>query len=168
MQCGERDSCSLGNLCATGPRCRRPRLCQSRRVIAVFADLAAMPGLRRWYRELQITARNCHQCGAQATRAGCGRAAPDLRGSQCERFSPALAQPLCAMMRVAEIQSPYIAEYLLGHCHLPPCMEIEHAMRSRDQLTKSPDTDSRRDTIRLDCPASCHGRRRERGRGASA
>jgi len=51
-------------------------------------------------------------------------APPDLRNAQRQGLFLALAQPVCAMMPFAELQSPFIAEGLLGYRHLPPCMEM--------------------------------------------
>ena len=63
----------------------------------------------------------------------------------------ALVQPLCSMMPIAEIQSHFVAEYLVGRNALPSPAQMEREMHDYDNFMKGRFTNSPSHTIQIDC-----------------
>jgi dimethylaniline monooxygenase (N-oxide forming) len=61
-------------------------------------------------------------------------------------------QPVCAMMPIAELQSNFIADYLVGKAALPDPDEMERQMLDFDRTMKNDYTLSQSHTIQIDCP----------------
>ena len=64
----------------------------------------------------------------------------------------ALVQPVCAMMPIAELQSNFVADYIIGAFALPHKDTMIKEMKDYDQLMKSNYTSSQSHTIQIDCP----------------
>jgi hypothetical protein len=63
-----------------------------------------------------------------------------------------LVQPVCAMMPIAELQSNFIADYLVGEAALPDRAKMEQQMLEFDRTMKNDYTLSESHTIQIDCP----------------
>lgn len=63
-----------------------------------------------------------------------------------------LVQPVCAMMPIAELQSNFIADYLVGEVALPVPADMERQMKAFDETMKADYTLSESHTIQIDCP----------------
>jgi dimethylaniline monooxygenase (N-oxide forming) len=80
-------------------------------------------------------------------------------------FFVGLVQPLCAMMPLAEEQSKFIANYLIGRYALPP-VEVMHAERiEMHERAKSRYVSTPRHTIQINCGEYTYDLRRELVKG---
>ncbi|HUR87283.1 MAG TPA: NAD(P)-binding domain-containing protein [Solirubrobacteraceae bacterium] len=77
-----------------------------------------------------------------------------------------LLQPLGAIMPLAEAQGQWLAEYLLGHYHLPPRRALEADIRRDIARMRKRYVASQRHTIQVDFDTYLFDLRRERRRGA--
>ncbi len=73
----------------------------------------------------------------------------------------ALVQPLCAMMPIAELQSNFVADYLVGEVVLPDKGVMRSEMAAYDTWMKSRFTSSESHTIQIDCSEYSFYLRRE-------
>ncbi len=78
-----------------------------------------------------------------------------------------LAQPLGAIMPIAEAQGQWIAEYLRGEYHLPSPRSMEADIRREDRRRRRRYVASQRHTIQVDFDTYLFDLRRERRRGAA-
>ena len=77
----------------------------------------------------------------------------------------ALVQPVCAMMPIAELQSNFVADYIVGEYHLPGADDMTKAMIAYDKMMKANYTHSHSHTIQIDCPEYSYLVQKEWARG---
>jgi len=77
-----------------------------------------------------------------------------------------LAQPIGAIMPIAEARGQWIAAYLRGEYHLPPRRRLEREIRRENERMRKRYVASKRHTIQVDFDRYLWQLRRERRRGA--
>jgi dimethylaniline monooxygenase (N-oxide forming) len=72
-----------------------------------------------------------------------------------------LVQPLCSIMPIAELQSSFMGDYLLGKYRLPEKETMEKVMLEEHEMMKSRYTKSQRHTIQINCLEYTYDLRKE-------